>query len=516
MKFKYIILSVFVSSVFWTQSHAQSVDDALIFSREDNGGSARMKGMGNTQTALGGDISAIGGNPAGLGFFSRSDMSITFDYLGNKNKTAYQGMNSNSKKDNFGIDQAGVVFSFPSSNYRSNSGWLNFNVGLSYNKTQNFNNRLTYEGVNNQTTIVNALSDIMSGDFGADFAQSNIVEQFGDSKKGYFPLAKEAADKKQYNDIITRGNRSKTAIAFGSNYNNKFYIGATLGITSFRYEKNTQFIENGWTKSRDEILADNPNSDYADPTKPKYDYVEASYELFDNQAQVTEGSGVDFKLGMIYKPTTDWNIGLTINTPTWTTVQDDSQVYTIVDYYDNETAKTPFDTYKSKVYTDPLDYNMTTPWKFGLGLSKFFSRGLLTADMEYVTYNTMRYSSANYSGGGNYDNINRDIKNLYKNAVNFRIGGEFLFTNILSGRAGFNYFGNPYKDGIKDENYSGSLGLGVKLTNSLYMDLAVVHQVNSYNQTAYAIVEDFWKAPSPVASIDHKRTSGILTLGAKF
>lgn len=516
MKFKYIILSVFVSSIFWKQSNAQSLDDALTLSREDAGGSARIKGLGNTQTALGGDISAINGNPAGLGFFSRSDISVTFNYLGNKNKTLYEGMNSNSKKDNFGIDQAGVVFHFPTSNYRSNSGWQNFNVGLSYNKTQNYNNKLAYEGINNNTTIVNALSDIMSGSFGTDFAGSNIVEQFEDPENGYFPLAKETGEKNQYNEMITRGNRSKTAIAFGSNYNNRFYIGATLGITSFRYEKNTQFIENGWTKSRNEILADNPNSDYADPSKPAYDFVEASYELFDNFSQVSEGSGIDVKLGMIFKPSTDWNIGLTINTPTWTTVKEDTRAYTDIDYYDNETAKDPFSSYNSDFYDSGVDYNLTTPWKFGLGLSKFFNRGLITADMEYVTYNTMRYSTANNSINNSYDNLNRDIKDFYKNAVNFRVGGEYLFTNTLSGRAGFNYFGNPYKGDIDDENYSGSLGLGVKLTNTLYMDLALVHQVSSYKQVAYAINESFWNAPSPVASIDHKRTSGILTIGAKF
>ncbi|WP_164122157.1 MULTISPECIES: OmpP1/FadL family transporter [Sphingobacterium] len=516
MNLKHIILSAFVSSVFWTQTHAQTVDDALTFSREDIGGSARMKGLGNTQTALGGDISAINGNPAGLGFFSRSDMSVTFNYLGNKNKTLFEGMNSNSKKDNFGVDQAGVVFHFPTSNYRSNSGWLNFNVGLSYNKTQNYNNKLTYEGINNNTTIVNALSDIMSGSFGTDFAGSNIVEQFGDTDKGYFPLAKEEAAKDQYNEVITRGNRSKTAIAFGSNYNNQFFIGATLGITSFRYEKNTQFIENGWTKTRSEILSYNPNSAYADPTNDKYDFVEASYELFDNFGQVTEGSGVDLKLGMIFKPTTDWNIGVTINTPTWMTIKDDTRSYTDVSFYDNETTKDPFHTYESKFYDSAQDYNITTPWKFGLGLTKFFSRGLLTADAEYVTYNSMRYSTANNSLNTNYDHINRDIKDLYRGAVNFRAGGEFLFTNILSGRAGFNYFGNPYQGGIEDENYSGSLGLGVKLTNTLYMDLAVVHQVNSYKQAPYSINETFGGTSSPVASIDHKRTSGILTIGAKF
>lgn len=516
MKLKHIILSAFVSSVFWSQTHAQTIDDALTFSREDIGASARMKGLGNANTALGGDISSINGNPAGLGFFSRSDMSITFDYLGNKNKTLFEGTNSSSKKGHFGVDQAGVVFHFPTSNYRSNSGWLNFNVGLSYNKTQNFNNRLTYEGTNNNTTIVNALSDIMSGKFGSDFAQSNIVEKFADGKAGYFPLAKEAAEKDQYNDIITRGDRSKTSMAFGANYNNQFYIGATLGITSFRYEKSTQFIENGWTKSGNEILADNPDSKYGDPADPLYDYTDASYELFDNFGQVTEGSGVDFKLGMIYKPTTDWNIGLTVNTPTWTTVKDDTRSYTDINFYDSETAKDPFHVYESDFYDSAEDYNITTPWKFGLGLTKFFSRGFLTADAEYVTYNSMRYSNANNSYNVDYSGINQDIKDFYKGAFNFKVGGEVLFTNILSGRAGFNYFGNPYKEDIDDKNYSGSLGLGIKLTNTLYMDLALVHQVNSYKQAPYSIDEEFWKTPSPVASIDHKRTSGILTIGAKF
>lgn len=517
MKIKHIILSAFVSSLFWTSSYAQSVDDALVFSKENNGGSARMKGLGNVQTALGGDISSVNGNPAGLGFFSRSDISVTMNYLANKNKTSFFGTNSTSNKGNFGIDQAGVVFNFPTYNQQTNNaGWQNFNVGLSYNKVQNFNNKLTYEGNNNTSTIVNTLTDIMSGSFETDFASSNMVERFEDPKMGYFPLAKMNGDKSQYNNITSRGSRGKTTISFGSNYNNSFYIGAALGLTSIRYEKNAEFIENGWTKNRAEILADNPNSEYADPNNPKYDYAEASYELFDYRDQVTEGSGIDLKLGMIFKPTTDWNIGVTINTPTWMTIKDDIWQETLIDYYDNETTANPFDSYESKEYHDPLDYNLTTPWKFAVGLTKFFNRGLITADAEYVTYNSMKYSTANYSLNYSYDDINSDIKNLYRGAVNVKVGGEYLFTNILSGRAGFNYFGNPYKGGIEDKNYSGSLGLGVKLTNALYMDLAVVHQINSYKQAAYVIAEDFWKAPSPIASIGHSRTNGVLTLGVKF
>lgn len=514
MKIKHIVLSAFISTVYWGAAQAQSVDDAVLMSKEDLTGSARMRGMGNAQTAIGGDVSVLNGNPAGLGFFSRSDASITLNYLNNTNKSNFGGSNTSSKKDNFGIDQAGVVFNFPSSGY-SRSGWQNFNVGISYNKTQNYNNRLTYEGNNGNTTIVNGLTDIMSGNFESDFINSNIVEKFGDNSKGYFPLAVENGDKGQYNDVVTKGEKSKTSFGFGANYNNSFYIGATLGLTSFRYEKTSTFIENGWTKNRGEILVDNPNSTYADPNHPNYDFAEASYELFDNYNQYTDGSGIDVKLGMIYKPATDWNVGVTISTPTWTTIKDDTRSYTDIDFYDNATAANPFSSYESDYYDSGLDFNMTTPWKLAFGATKYFQRGLLTADAEYVTYNTIKYSSASTFPNRSYDVINQNIKDELQGAFNFRIGGEYLFTNIVSGRAGFNYFGNPYKN-ADDKNLNGSLGLGFKLSNAAYLDVAVVHQVNSYKQAPYTIDEGFWGVASPVASIDHKRTSAVMTLGVKF
>lgn len=518
MKLKKIVLSVFIASTFWGTAQAQSVNDALLFSQENKGGSARFKGLGNAQTALGGDISTITGNPAGLGFFSRSDVGITFNYLQNTNKAAFEGTKTTSNKGNFGVDQAGIVFHFPTQKTGNlTSGILNFNVGINYDKTQNFNNHLKYEGDNNSTSIVNSLSDLMNdpqSDFTRDFSGSNIVEQFGDPTKGYFPLASENKAKNQYNDIIQKGSRSKTAIAFGANHSNRFYFGATLGITSFKYERSSQFIENGWTKNRAEILADNPNSDYADPNNAKFDFVEASYELFDNFDQSTEGSGVDVKFGAIYKPTPDWNIGATITTPTWTTVVDDTRAYTDINYYDSETAVDAFAFYESNFYDNSNDYLLTTPWKFAVGLTKFFNRGLITADAEYIDYSTTKFSN-NSNTNFDYTDLNDGIKDEYKAAVNVRLGGEFLINNILSARAGVNYFGNPYQY-AEDTNYNGSLGLGVKLNHSLYMDLAVVHQVNSYKQNPYTIDEGFWGVASPVAKIDHHRTNAVLTLGAKF
>ncbi|MGN0004342.1 MAG: hypothetical protein ACI35V_13000 [Sphingobacterium composti] len=519
MNIKKIILSVFVSSAFWGYAQAQSVDDAVTFSKDGNPASARIKGMGNVQTSLGGDISAINGNPAGLGFFSRSDISITLDYLRNSNKADFLGTNSNSSKGNFGISQAGIVFNFPSRNQIGGyAGWQNVNVGISYNKKHNFNNSIIYSGVNKETSFVNNLTDIMDYDknFESDFYNSYLVEEFADATKGYFPLAVEFDDKDQINDVLTKGSHNTTAIAFGGNYNNKFYIGGTLGLSFFKYEKSKIFEENGLTKLAVDVAKHNPDSEFADPTSADYiKFGDKSYQLLDDYSQISEGSGVDFKLGMIYKPTTDWNIGLTITTPTLLSITETTNAFTDVSFFPDMNSNSSFYTYESDMYSSDEDYNIATPWKFALGATKFFNRGLLSAEMEYLTYNTIRYS--NPSRFSSYQGINNTLKDELKGAINVRVGGEYLLTNTISGRAGFNYLGNPYKYS-EESNMSGSVGLGFKLSNSIYADIALVHQVNTFSVSPYKL-SNFWHDSGsfePIADLNLRRTNAMFTIGAKF
>lgn len=517
MNSKKIILSLILSGSIISFSYAQSVDDAVTISKDDAPASARIKGMGNVQTALGGDISSINGNPAGLGFYSRSDINITMDYLHNSNKTNYLGTNSTSDKGNFGITQAGVVFNFPSRN-KGYNGWQSVSLGISYNRRQNFNNAWVYDGVNKESSFVNNLTDLMAGDvqFRDDFKRSNLVELFADGNKGYFPLAVEFDDKHQVNDVLTKGNHNNTSLAFGANYNNTFYIGATLGFSFFRYERSKIFEENGWTKTAAEVLEDNPNSAYANPANPDlYRFLDQSYQLVDDYSQISEGSGIDLKLGMIYKPSVDWNIGLTIKTPTWNSISESTQAFTDVNFYPDLESNTSFYTYESNLYSSQQDYSINSPWRIGLGATKFFDRGLLSAEAEYVTYNSIRYSQPTSTNA--FILVNEYIAEDLQGAFNLRVGGEYLLNNIVSARAGFNYFGNPYKY-AEETNYNGSVGLGFKLSNTLYMDLAVVHQVNSYSTAPYSL-SGFWNelgSYEPIADLSHRRTNAILTFGARF
>jgi hypothetical protein len=91
---KKILLSLTCLALAYNYSNlqAQSLsDNALIISRDLNSGTARFKAMGGVNTALGGDISSISGNPAGLGFYGQSDVSVSLNYLNNINKASFYG-----------------------------------------------------------------------------------------------------------------------------------------------------------------------------------------------------------------------------------------------------------------------------------------------------------------------------------------------------------------------------------------------------------------------------------------
>src|SRR5690606_11526959 len=108
MYIKKIALSALLLGVFYVTVQGQYLQDVLRFSQPDQGATARFKGLGNAQTALGGDLSSISGNPAGLGFFGQSDISISLDYANDLNKAGYFGTNSQYKVDKLGLNQAGA------------------------------------------------------------------------------------------------------------------------------------------------------------------------------------------------------------------------------------------------------------------------------------------------------------------------------------------------------------------------------------------------------------------------
>jgi hypothetical protein len=108
MKIKYI-LSVIAIVALTQNSFAQYSQDAIRFSQTTNGSTSRIKAVGNAGTAVGGDLSNVSGNPAGLGFFTRSEFSITPEFDGSKSKSTYFGQANSASRNTVNLNNAALV-----------------------------------------------------------------------------------------------------------------------------------------------------------------------------------------------------------------------------------------------------------------------------------------------------------------------------------------------------------------------------------------------------------------------
>lgn len=506
-------------------AEAQYLQDVIKVAQPDYGSTARFKAMGNAQTSLGGDLTAIGGNPAGLGFFNQSDISFSLDFLSDHNDVTYFGNNNLNSLNKLGLNQAALVFHTPSRRARGSNlttGWLNFNFGVGYHKTNNFNSTLGYSGINTSSTFSHFLSDqadagLIEGDLGWE---SFMVDYNGSNPQNtyHYPAVLEQ-DNAQKNVLTDKGIQSTTNFAFGANYSNKLYLGASVGFTHYNFTTQQMFAEDGYTKSYDDIYRENPNSDFLDSSQDAFQLLEAEYSTEYNFSQTTKGNGVNATLGIIYKPIPNVNIGLSATTPTWNMVTDESSLFLDTWYYDNPQASDPFFSYNSEEIEDYIEYTIRTPYRISGGVSTVFGMGLISVDLEYTDYSSMHFSASDQLGLSLKQDLDRrmndGIKSTYTSAVNFRAGGEYFFTENLLGRIGYSHRGSPYKDSeLTTETVSGGLGYRI---NNMYLDLSYQHFNQSYISNPYTIDTGFWEGYSnPQADVTHTRHQVFMTIGFKF
>ena len=115
---------------------AQSAMDAYTLTPTELRGTARFVSMGGAFTSLGGDLSTLTQNPAGIGIYRHSDIGLGFDISIRSNETTTESdkISVNNTKaffDNFGY--VGVA---------KLSGTLrNFNWGVGYSRINSFDRR---------------------------------------------------------------------------------------------------------------------------------------------------------------------------------------------------------------------------------------------------------------------------------------------------------------------------------------------------------------------------------------
>ncbi|OJV56079.1 MAG: hypothetical protein BGO31_18575 [Bacteroidetes bacterium 43-16] len=500
MKFKLSLMTLSgAAALSISNVNAQNYEDALRYSNLTTGTTARSMAIGGAAGSLGADYSAAAVNPAGLGVYRQSELTIT-PYL-NFNGTSSKYIDNSNTADNNTAFKLGSIGLVSTTNMRGRSRWKSVTFALGFNKLADFNTHSTYQGVNNQSSF----SEVMAAE-----AQRNGTNE-ADGAMGFLGyegyLLTNDLRSIPYRNVLAPGgtlkqtkyNQSKGAVnefnlSLAGNYDDKFMIGGTLGITSYRFRRKTEFVE-----------ADNSGNLNND-----FDYFSLIEDL------QTNGVGINGKFGFIYAPVQSFRVGLSVHTPTFGSYTD----YVDYDLLSEMEGLGRHNVVPQNLYRS--DYSITTPMRAIVSATGFIgTRGFITADVEYVPYNTMRIR---YEGTGvsEYERAQNDyIKSTFRSAINGRIGAEVRATKDLAVRIGGAYYANPYKDGVNDlggDRIDLSAGIGYKLGANTTLDLTYLRSEQTYKDSPYRFTN-----PDPAnpitfydASIKNTRNMVALTLGLRF
>ncbi len=529
---------------------AQGSMNAYNYSRTDIKGTARYMGMGGAFGALGGDISTLSQNPAGIGVYRSNEIVTTLGIAGISAETK-TSVNVNNNLTKFVFDNVGIIGTF---NTGKDLGIVSYNFGFAYNRRNSYDQTYRVQYSNLRSSVTNYIADKSFGIRENDLAGADV--QSGDaydinglpwlSILGYESLLispQENPEGVYYEDsyeglfgakatgsgslyVRERGRTNEYTFNFGGNVSNVVYFGIGLGIMDLDYEMISSHDENLFNTSgfvpKKEIIEE--------PDKYEiYDYpITASNFSLWNRLK-TEGTGVNVKLGLIARVTDYWRLGLAFHTPTYYSMSDYymasvDNAYTYVNTNVNET-------FSERDVTDSpegrYDYSLVTPWKFMASTAFIIGKkGIVSFDYEYTAYDKMSLSETD---GLEMNDVNDDISSYFKAGHTFRVGGEYRITSQLSARLGYANQLSPMKVSTGDElNIAGmaphytldrgtqyyTCGLGYRF-GIFYADMAYIHKNAKSDVLAFSPIPSTGLT-SEVATLHAKNNSFILTLGFKF
>jgi len=417
---KYMLLVIL--SACGLTAFAQAEFDALRLSQSDIIGTARYVSMSGAFGALGGDMSAIGLNPAGIGVYRSSEFSISPSFQQDNSKTDLGGTLGDASKTKLLMNGLGYVGSFRT---YDESAITNFNFGVTYNRLADFNQNTKVLGTGRATSLLDRVCSVENDMWYNDgthpdhtnfYKFLNGVHVIGLNTAGnaYVSPLSDGELLNSNMNLEETGGIDSWNFTLGANYNHTLYVGIGVGIQSILYDRKTTYSE---------------------------DYQQGGGTELRNVLS-TSGTGFDFKAGVIYRPVPELRLGLSYHTGTY---------YALTDVFNASMTSWGFrDPITDAVYSpDPVvqgseqyvDYMLTTPWQMTLSAAyQFGTKGLLSVDFDYVDN---RSTTLKNGSGYEMTDINNYMNYDFQKSYNLRIGGEMRVTDNFSIRGGGAYYMSP-------------------------------------------------------------------------
>ncbi|MDR2473201.1 MAG: hypothetical protein LBD53_06495 [Tannerella sp.] len=534
-----IIMLLYVPALM---AQGNEVDAYLLGNRELNG-TARSMSMGGAFGALGGNISVLSSNPAGLGIFRSCDASLTLDLSTNTSTTDWSGTKSTNRKTNFTPSHAGGVLYCPT----DAGGILNCNIGVSMSRAKNFNRNYTMES----TRMPSSMGDYVAYRATNAFGNSGIALDAIDYDRAPIDPYNNSLLSGQWLSILgyeswmispqneNDGNNDIYHSSFGNphtslltvteaggiyeadfglaiNISNILFLGTSLSVTEIDYRMNSMF-ENLFDK-------------YSGATKDDHLYLK-------NQL-TTEGEGYAGNFGAILN-LQFLRLGIAYNTPSY---------YKMTDYYTafagtylgNQALQNNSPKDRETPENQYSEYSYKTPGKVTFsGALLFGQTALISADYEISDYSKMRF--ADRKGNERGFNQNDFIKDDFSRQQTLKLGAELKPTLQFAARLGLMTQTTPMRKQLVNNEVevlpAGTVthfttsdrpvtyytaGLGYRFTPNFYADIACVYRFQDLN--AYAFSNTYNSDPqfgiTPIKSIpatlNDKKFNVVMTIGVKL
>lgn len=518
-------------------ANAQSAMDAYSLMPVQLRGTARFVAMGGAFTSLGGDLSCMNQNPAGLGIYRRSEIGLTFDVSIRSNTATTSAEKTSTDFTKAIFDNFGYV-----GTSRLNGALRTFTWGVSYNRNAEFERR--FQGYNYPAngSLTDYIASYTQGTNSDDLVFGTGFNPYLDSNSDWLSILafnsymiSNTTDNERYTglsginsrgdaayDVLEHGYSDEYNIDFAGNVMDVLYWGLGVGIVDMNYTRQVLYSES----IENAVVYDTRNDRLA--------IGNAGFTL-DNYKAVS-GTGANLKFGVILRPVDALRIGVAVHTPTWMhlTSNGDAAVsydYSNEDFYNYRTSSSP-------ERTDPFEYSwrLTTPWRVMAGVSATIGRrAIISVDYEHVAYPnaSMKYQAYGRWGSSYVSDEfqNANIKDYFKGADILRAGVELRLSSHVSARAGYWWQStnvrNAAADGYLDISTAGTdpsysfdrdtqnicLGLGYRY-KSWYADLTYQHTIA--NSTFHAYTPYLDNIATPEAKVCAKHNNIVISTGFKF
>ncbi len=532
---KRIYLSILILVSFLGAIYAQGEMDVYKMSQRELTGTARSVGMGGAFGALGGDISGIAINPAGIGIYTSAEIVATMNFQNTKVENNFEGNKFDESKFRFRFDNLAFVSGIDLDSEIA----PRLNVGFSYNKLKSFDRNYRAMGtVGPEGSLTDYMAKRAYG-----YEPSQLDEKYwGDdwlAVQGYNtylinPYGIDSYGNQTYisslqgldadNNIFVREKGSISSYDFnvGTTISDMLSIGLTLSVTDIDYKMYSLYTENFYNQN-----SKNWRASFNQITHLK-----------------TEGTGFQVGLGLIFKPIKEFRLGISYHSPTW---------YDMTDYYTSDihhnlkslVGKSGFDIPEDyKRVKDPFksnegiyDYKMYTPDKWTFSAAGIIANmAIISIDYELSDYRNMRLKDYSWNDYNVYfEEPKQYVKKHFKLASTLRVGAEIKPIPQFSIRAGYSFQESPLEKSFrKDEkevmvkgpiahyvldghinNYS--YGLGYRFTRNFYTDIAFTYKTqNSYLYNIPVDKQNVKIIGSSQYKMKNTAYQALLTLGYKF